>query len=200
MGSNSIAKPEFSNFVYSPHFYDPFVIMYKTWFGNDPATSLDNMSAHAAEWDVPLLLGEYGAPAETSDVEGYMDALNAWLNTGMHSGTQWNYTPTWRADTKDGWNHEDLSIVDDSGELRANFRPRVYPSNIAGTDASFSESESSFTLSWTHDNSLGSTEIFIPEGFMQDKTLATEGNIECETNQQILVCNGSGGSVSVKVE
>jgi hypothetical protein len=146
------------------------------------------------------LLSEYGAPAETDNVEGYVDALNNWLNTGMHSGTQWNYTPTWQADTKDGWNNEDLSIVDDSGELRANFRSRVYPVSVAGTDASFSETENTFSLSWTHDDSLGSTEIFIPAGFMKDKALATTGNIQCETNQQRLVCNGSGGPVAITVE
>jgi endoglycosylceramidase len=49
MGGNNVAKPEFSNFVYSPHFYDPVVIMYKYWLGNDPSTLLNNMSTHAAE-------------------------------------------------------------------------------------------------------------------------------------------------------
>jgi endoglycosylceramidase len=200
MSSNNIAKPEFSNFVYSPHFYDALVIMYKNWLGNDPSLALDNMSAHAAEWNVPLLLGEYGAPAETNNVEGYMDALNNWLNSGMHSGTQWNYTPTWQADTKDGWNFEDLSIINDSGELRSNFRPRVYPIAVAGTNISFSENENAFSLSWEHDESLGSTEVFIPADFMQGKILATNGNIQCETNQQILVCSGLGGPVSIKVE
>jgi endoglycosylceramidase len=200
LGGNNIAKPEFSNFVYSPHYYDPAVIMFKNWLGIDPSASLDNMSAHAAEWNVPLLLGEYGAPAETNNVEGYMDALNNWLNTGMHSGTQWNYTPTWRDDTKDGWNHEDLSIIDDSGELRSNFRPRAYPTVIAGTDAVFSEDKNSFSLSWIHDSSLGSTKIFLPSDFMQGKTLISVGKIQCETNQQILVCNGLDGPVEVKVK
>jgi endoglycosylceramidase len=200
MGSNNIAKPEFTNFVYSPHFYDPVVIMFKNWLGNDPSASLDNMSAHAAAWNVPLLLGEYGAPAQTNNVEGYMDALNNWLNTGMHSGTQWNYTPTWRADIKDGWNAEDLSIIDDSGELRANFRPRAYPMVIAGTDASFSENENSFSMSWIHDNALGTTEIFIPKDFMQGKTLITVGSIQCDINRQIIVCSGLGGQVAAMVQ
>jgi hypothetical protein len=118
----------------------------------------------------------------------------------MRSGTQWNYTPTWEADTKDGWNIEELSIIDDSGELRANFRPRPYPIAIAGTNIVFSEDEDSFSLSWTHDASLGSTEIFIPEDFMQSKALLTTGGIECDINQQILDCSGSSGAVTVKVE
>jgi endoglycosylceramidase len=200
MSRNNIAKPEFSNFVYSPHYYDTDTIVFKRWLGKDPSRALNNMSAHATRWNVPLLLGEYGAPAETNNVEGYMDALNNWLNAGMHSGTQWNYTPTWQVDTKDGWNSEDLSIIDDSGELRANFRPRPYPIAVAGTNISFSEDGNSFLLSWTHEASLGSTEIFIPADFMQDKALLTTGNIECDINQQILECNGSGGAVTVKVE
>jgi len=200
MGSNHIAKPEFDNFVYAPHFYDPFVIMFKVWFGFDPAGSLDNMAAHAANWNVPLLLGEYGAPAETANVEGYMDALNNWLDEGLHSGTQWNYTPTWRGDTKDGWNREDLSIIDDTGGLRANFRPRAYPIAIAGTDAVFREDGKSFSFSWKHDANLGNTEVFIPAGFMQGKTISVIGNIECEVHNRKLICSGDDERVSVKVK
>lgn len=199
MSENNIAKPEFDNFVYSPHFYDAFVIMFKNWIGFDPANALDKMAQHAAGWNVPLLLGEYGAPAETQNVEGYMDALNDWLNNGLHSGTQWNYTPEWRADTKDGWNMEDLSISDDTGTLRANFRPRVYPIAIAGTGATFREDSHSFNLSWTNNAQLGTTEVFLPQGFMQGKALNIEGNIQCAINGQKLKCSGGNGFSAIEV-
>lgn len=200
MGSNGIAKPEFDNFVYSPHFYDAFVILFKNWLGSDPTSALDGMAEHAANWNVPMLLGEYGAPAETANVEGYMDALNQWLNDGMHHGTQWNYTPTWQEDTKDGWNTEDLSITDDTGALRANFRPRVYPQAVAGTQPVFSESENSFALNWNHDSAKGNTELFLPAGFMNGKTLTTSPGIECAVQQQTLTCSGASGSVSVSAQ
>ncbi len=199
MSDNNIAKPEFDNFVYSPHFYDAFVIMFKNWLGFNPAGALDKMAKHAAGWNVPLLLGEYGAPAETQNVEGYMDALNDWLNNGLHSGTQWNYTPGWRADTKDGWNMEDLSISDDTGSLRANFLPRAYPIAIAGTDATFSEDSRSLSLSWTNNRKLGETAVFLPKGFMQGKKLNTKGNIRCEINEQKLTCSGRNGFSAIEV-
>jgi endoglycosylceramidase len=199
MGYNNIAKPEFDNFVYSPHFYDAFVIMAKNWLGSDPAGTLDKMARHAASWDVPLLLSEYGAPANTQNVEGYMDALNDWLNNGLHSGTQWNYTPGWRADTKDGWNMEDLSISDDTGTLRANFRPRAYPIAIAGTDATFREDNLSLNLRWTNNAKLGETEVFLPQGFMQGKALNIEGNIQCTINAQKLTCAGGNGISAIEV-
>ncbi len=199
MSDNNIAKPEFDNFVYSPHFYDAFVIMFKNWLGFNPAWALDKMAKHAARWNVPLLLGEYGAPAETQNVEGYMDALNDWLNNGLHSGTQWNYTPGWRADIKDGWNMEDLSISDDTGSLRANFLPRAYPIAIAGTDATFSEDNRSLSLSWANNAKLGETVVFLPQGFMQGKKLNIKGKINCAINGQKLSCSGRNGFSAIEV-
>jgi hypothetical protein len=71
---------------------------------------------------------------------------------------------------------------------------------IAGTDASFSENENSFSMSWIHDNALGTTEIFIPKDFMQGKTLITVGSIQCDINRQIIVCSGLGGQVAAMVQ
>jgi endoglycosylceramidase len=201
MPDNNIPKPNFSNFVYSPHFYDASVIMFKNWLGTDPAGSLDKMANKANSWGVPLLLGEYGAPADTSNVTGYMDALNGWLNKGFHSGTQWNYTPTWRADVKDGWNAEDLSIVDDNGQLRANFKTRPYPVAIAGTPVSFSQTDTKMTLGWTHKTGIGATRLFIPAGYANGKQLSTTGGAQCSLSGTFLSCTAnSNTAVSVTLQ
>ena len=199
--ANNMDKPMFDNMVYSPHFYDAFVIMFDAWLGSNPAGSLDGMAAKAAAWGVPLLLGEYGGPAETSNIEGYMDALNNWLNNGWHSGTQWNYTPTWRSDIKDGWNTEDLSIVDDMGNLRANFRPRPYPIAVAGNPVSFRETETGLNLSWENDISKGTTDVYIPAGFSDGKQLTTTADTQCNLNDTLLSCSAStNGPVSVTIQ
>lgn len=199
--ANNMDKPNLGNMVYSPHFYDAFVILFDAWLGSDPAGSLNGMADKAEDWGVPMLLGEYGGPAETSNIEGYMDALYDWLNDGFHHGTQWNYTPTWRADIKDGWNAEDLSIVDDSGNLRPNFRPRAYPQAIAGTPINFSEDENQLNLSWQHDSSKGQTLVYIPAGFTEGKQLATTGGAQCNLDGTLLSCSAdSNNTVSISIQ
>ena len=196
MGSNNIAKPAFGNFVYAPHFYDAFVILFRNWLGTDPSGALDNMAAHAAGWNVPLLLGEFGAPATTSNVDGYMSAMYDWLNKGLHSGTQWNYTPTWRSDSKDGWNQEDLSISDDNRALRANFRPRAYPVAISGSQAQFREDPQGFDLTWQHIATQGGTLIYVPAGLSQ---ITTSPGMQCTQQGHLLHCDGVAGTASVSV-
>lgn len=200
MGSNNIAKPQFSNFVYSPHFYDAFVILFKSWLGTDPTSALNGFASKAQEWNVPLLLGEFGAPATTSNVGGYMDALYHWMNKGNHHGTQWNYTPTWTAERKDGWNMEDLAINDNQGLLRPNFRPRAYPQAVAGSAIAFSEDQTNFSLSWENNPQYGSSRIFIPADVFTSRNLTTQGDIHCTYQASALTCDGSNGPVSLTLQ
>jgi endoglycosylceramidase len=193
--ANNMSKPQFGNMVYSPHFYDAFVILFKSWLGSDPAGSLDGMANKAEGWNVPLLLGEFGAPGTTGNVEGYMDALYGWLNEGFHSGTQWNYTPTWRPDAKDGWNGEDLSIVDDQGNLRNNFRARAYPVAVAGNPVGFVEDRNYLSLSWQHESSKGATEIFLPQGFAAGKQLTVTGGASCAITGNRIRCTSSSNTL-----
>lgn len=195
-----LRKPTLDNIVYAPHYYDPTVLVLSSWWGRSPDFVLNGMARKAARWNVPLLLGEYGGPANTKNIEGYMDALNGWMNKGFHHGTQWNYTPTWRDDTKDGWNHEDLSIVDNTGQLRPNFRPRVYPTATAGTPIAFEETKQYATYRWNHDPKQGATTFFVPADFMNNKTLTTDG-VTCETSAFTLSCQAEkSGVVSITID
>jgi len=200
--ANNIRKPSFGNFVYSPHYYDPFIILSSLWLGADPAKPLNRMADQANEWNVPLLIGEYGAPANAFNVEGYMDAYNKWLNQGLVSGTQWNYTPTWNSETKDGWNAEDLSIVDDSGNLRRNFIPRPYPQAIAGTANEFYADSNRMVFRWLNDPSLGETKIYVPNTFFDNKELILTGGLTCQREPDVgMLCSStSNAEVSVSLE
>lgn len=192
--ANNIPKPSFGNFVYSPHYYDALVILSKIWLFTSPNGALDKMAKKAAEWGVPLLLGEYGAPATTINVNGYMNALNNWLNKGFHSGTQWNYTPTWRADIKDGWNDEDLSIVNDNGQLRANFKARPYPVAIAGTPVSFTQTDSKMVLKWKNTAAQGVTRIFVPVTFAAGKPISISGGASCSRSGTMISCTAANNA------
>jgi len=126
-----------------------------------------NMHSKAAEWDVPLFLGEFGGPAPTLGIVDYMHLLHKRLNDYLASGAQWNYTPGWTPGALDGWNAEDLSIVNDQGNLRANFKIRPYAQKISGTPTQLivsivSNDGKSIELKWYHKSRTGQTELFVP--------------------------------------
>lgn len=185
---NNISRPAFDNIVYSPHYYNPVVFVGKKYLGDDVGLSLNSMQYKANDWNSPLLLGEFGSTPSTVNVESYMDAVYQWLNKGFHSGTQWGYTPNWRSDIKDGWNNEDFSIVDGSGNIRANFRKRATPVEIAGEPLLFKESKHFMLASWLHSPNKGKTTFYLPEGFMENKTLKLSGHAECELERYTLSC------------
>ncbi|MCA9770835.1 MAG: hypothetical protein KC466_00410, partial [Myxococcales bacterium] len=127
------------------------------------------MTAKAADWGVPMLLGEYGATPTAGNVRAYVDELYRQLDKALASGTQWVYTPGWDPALKDGWNGEDFSIVDDTGATRANFRVRPFPRAVAGEPTAIRVTYQGFLkansieVEWMHDPALGETEIFAPK-------------------------------------
>lgn len=179
-----LPKPHFDNFVYAPHYYDAAVSQLATWLGTDLSEPFATMSQKAYEWNVPLFLGEFGAPAEGIRSDAYIDEFYAQLDRHLASGAQWNFTPHWTPAEKDGWNGEDFSIVDDRGELRATYRIRPYPARTAGAPMSFSVTGHSgdphVTLAWEHDPDLGETVIFAPAALFHDNPLVeTSEGTQC---------------------
>ncbi len=166
-GQTKLARPAFTNFVYSPHFYDSGVVLFKRWGGQLPDASFKDMRSKSSEWGAPLLLGEFGAPATTDQGPAYVRALYDELDATFASGTQWAYTPGWTDAAKDGWNTEDFSIVLGTGALRATYSPRAYAPRIAGAPVSLVVHEdgasSTIDLTWDHDPKAGETVLFVPD-------------------------------------
>lgn len=195
---NNIAKPTFGNFAYSPHFYGDDVFTLEVWLGIDWSAAMAGMRTKAETWQVPMVLSEFGASSDVVNIVGYMESQYDWLDKYLISSMQWCYTPTWSSALKDGWNMENMSISDDSGQLKDNFTPRPYPQKIAGTPVRFERSDSGFTLSWNNNPRTGNTEVFLPADYADDKTLnlvlpsGVTGS--CDILSQLLVCtvNGSG--------
>lgn len=178
-----LPMPRFSNMAYAPHYYDTLVVGFKIWVGQLFLSPFDTMLGTAYAWDVPLFLGEFGAPATAWGASSYMDTLFRRMDEHFVSGAQWTYSAAWSPTRKDGWNGEDFSIVDERGLLRDNFRARPYPQRIAGTprrmlinrqgDRCFIEVE------WDHVPAQGATLVFAPENaFCTHKrpTLETQGD------------------------
>lgn len=164
-----LPPPRFDGVAYAPHYYKPLTLAINRWYGS-PTTAqhaFANMTAKSHEWNVPLFLGEFGVGAGTRNAGGYVAHLYDRLDACLASGAQWNYTPRWNDQTKDGWNGEDFSILDPAGTIRPNFRPRPYPRHTAGTPLLFHYQDASqggcgLSFAWEHDPSRGDTEIFVP--------------------------------------
>lgn len=194
---NTMNRPSFTNMAYSPHYYNGSVLLLKNWGGLSPARQLDTLRTTAESWQVPMFLGEFGAPAGTHAGLEYIQAQLDWLDTHWISSTQWNYTPGWREDVKDGWNTEDLSIVDDQGNLRDNFTARPYPQKIAGAPKSFQLDDTGFILTWTNRPGYGTTKVFVPQGYTDNRDLTVElprsASGSCEVQEYAVICNIEGG-------
>lgn len=193
---DTINMPNFKNMVYSPHYYDGSALLLKNWLGNSPSGQLDKLRSKAETWSVPMLLSEFGAPAGTTNGLGYIKAQLDWLDQYWISSTQWNYTPGWRRDVKDGWNMEDLSIVDDKGTLRDNYIVRPYPQRIAGAPKRFTLNDRGFILAWTNRADYGATTVFIPKGYADNRRLTlvlpNGGSGACSVKNFALVCDIQG--------
>lgn len=171
MGTPSVMmRPDINNLVFAPHFYDPQVWFLKMYSGvSIMDATIGNMKLTADRWNVPLFIGEFGVEPSVFQALLYMDDIYDVLNKHLTSATQWNYTPNWTPEAKDGWNMKNLSIVDDQGNLRGNFRIRPYPQKIAGTPTKIKVtqagmfSEASVLVEWNNNPSSGSTEIFLPK-------------------------------------
>jgi len=158
--------------VYAPHFYDPDVMVKKQF--TSPLLTIaayKTMVAQAASWNAPLFVGEFGGLAAASGVANYIDTIHKLSNDDILSWAQWSYTPGWTKDAKDGWNGEDLSIVDDQLNYRANlFHPRPQPQAINGEPQSLTVDVGNFSdtleLHWINNpgGALSSTQtvIYVP--------------------------------------
>ena len=189
--ANGIPRPNLENFAYAPHFYDPIMITFKWWLGNSSALALNIMARQAEVWGVPLMLGEFGAPASTRGGKAYIRQIYDWLDSQFASSAHWNYTPNWNDQTRDGWNLEDLSITDDSGQLRNNFVVRPYAVATAGEPVELLVSAQSIRYRWRHDPAKGATEWFLPEDWWQAGLVFNEQSdprLQCERDGLRLVC------------
>jgi len=188
----ALPRPTFDNFVYAPHYYDAAVSQLHSWLGTSLADPVRQMDEQAAAFNAPLFIGEFGAPAEGERVAAYIDEFYRQLDAGLISAAQWNFTPHWTPEEKDGWNREDFSIVDDKGQLRATYRVRPYPARVAGDAISFHADKDRIELEWRHNTASGETRLFAPlaKTFGGQLTIQTNENLSCtyEGDQRHLRC------------
>jgi endoglycosylceramidase len=204
-----LPRPAFDGVAYAPHFYKPTTLVLNQWYGSTSTArhAFANMTAKAAEWNVPLFLGEFGVGAGTRNAGEYVADLYDRLDACLASGAQWNYTPRWNDQTKDGWNGEDFSILDPAGTIRPNFRPRPYPRHTAGTPLHFQYQEADqrgygLAFAWNHDPGRGDTEIFVPSALFSRGAAITLSPPDAvcwrDEARQLLVCR-AGRPMTIRI-
>ncbi len=195
-------EPTFGNYAYSPHFYEGLALTTNAWSGIEAPThnGFATMTAKAAEWDVPLFVGEFGIGASATNGRAYVALQYRKLDEYLASGAYWNFTPGWTPGKKDGWNGEDLSLIDDTGAPRATFDHRPYPRRISGPPRSFSASVAGapgtrlIDLEWDHEPDRGATHLFVPRTALFGATggtiTPTGDGLTCEfTDTRTVTCS-----------
>ncbi len=106
-------------------------------------------------WNVPVFLGEFGAPPEKTTSAAYVTAVFDALDALSLNGSEWEYSIA-----AEEWNSESFSLVgSDGGEnsLAAAAR-RPYARAVAGSGITqkFDASKQTFTLSFTPSSAASS--------------------------------------------
>jgi endoglycosylceramidase len=208
-----LLRPEFGQAVYAPHYYCPITYAIGRWHGAGLGLSraFSAMAETAREWETPLFLGEFGISAAIIGAGEYVRTFYERLDAALASGAQWNYTPRWNAESKDGWNGEDFSILEPTGALRANFDPRPYPRATAGLPLRFDYDDRdpdgrprSIEFEWDHDPTRGETELFLPAtAFPDGSDIEVRGaGVSCQHDprRQLITCRSPvAGTIQLKV-
>ena len=205
-----LPRPSIEGVAYAPHYYKPLTIALQYWVGlhHNIDLAFSHMVTTAWSWDVPLFVGEFGMSAEVGNVDAYIDGLYDRLDSCLASGAQWNYTPEWTEQGKDGWNGEDFNILDPCGRPRPNFRPRPYPRLTAGIPLRFEYRQPSapgqpatLSYTWAHCPERGDTEIFVPTClFPPGSSLVVQpSDVAChvDLSRQVIVCRGARATTIV---
>nr|QOL01077.1 putative extracellular protein CSOL_010 [Pseudococcomyxa simplex] len=138
----NLPQPTFSNYVMAFHYYgqtrDPHKVIVSSF-----EEALTVWTNQTEAWDVPMFFGEFGANTDKNldnadfQAPNYISMFYDELDARLLGGTQWGWTDDYNDKTKDGWNSENFSIVDQRRNLRSNFAVRPYPKAIAGIPGQF---------------------------------------------------------------
>ena len=133
--ATELDRPEGEGLVFAPHYYDPPAILQGVWSGtSDYSEPLGKWRAQGDEWDVPVLIGEFGLKREATGVDQYARLHFDAMDTHLLHGTLWEYSAT-----VDDWNEEGMSILAPDGSESAVVSAviRAFPAAVSGRIVTF---------------------------------------------------------------
>jgi endoglycosylceramidase len=187
-----------SGLVFAPHYYQ-----YAALNGSSPSpdlveNDLRKWTKLGAKWNVPILLGEFGAsnaiPEPAAYLTAHFDALDA---LGM-SGTEWEYSVS-----ADLWNSEDLSLVraDGTENPMAAAILRPYARAVAGSAVAFSYDATSHAATLQYTPADGITEVAVPvRAYPSGYTVQVSGACADSSQAGRLLVQASPGAAAVEVK
>ncbi|CAL5230042.1 g13487 [Coccomyxa viridis] len=216
--------PTYSNTAYAGHYYAnqaSKIVNASKECSNPGIFNQMNATKFAAatKWKAPWFVGEYGIGPygclKTGGPQAYIQSFYTTMNDLLLSGTQWDWA-YWTEHTKDGFNGIDLSVVDESFNVRDNYVVWPYVQAFGGEPGAMHVNATAriFTASWTVTPELflaGSpaieTGIFVPQPFFKATSWAGvkikgSSGLTCSTSydQISVTCIPSrAGSFSVTI-
>ncbi len=157
--TTALARPAGSGLVFAPHYYQSAALQGGTPSASRVEVDLKHWAAKGTAWDVPVLLGEFGAENATPDVAAYLSAhFDALDKLGM-GGTEWEYSVSTEL-----WNEENLSIVaaDGTENPSAQAIVRPYPRAVAGSAITFTYDATSHAMTLGYTPTPGISELTVP--------------------------------------
>jgi endoglycosylceramidase len=199
--TTSLSRPEGANLVFAPHYYDPGAL-FDFSLSMDVPASLQNWADLGVQWDLPVLLGEFGIDGTHRDRVNYLsEHYESFDALGMHA-TLWEYS-----DSTELWNGEDLSMVDTEGQERTDVlevvvRPVLRA--LAGREAQLTWNENHGSLRLDFEADVGGvTELVLPTWVYGDDLEALRIGAEeacVAVEGRILRIEAEGDEVAISVD
>jgi endoglycosylceramidase len=149
-----LQRPSGDGIVFAPHYY-PVQGANAT-----VVPDLQKWGAIGASWNVPVFVGEFGQPRDTTGIVAYATSVFGALDTLGMSGTEWEYSQS-----AEEWDSETYEVVAADGTeypvAQALIRP--FARAVAGSSISQSWDATAlaFTLSYAP-TAGGTTEVQLP--------------------------------------
>ena len=197
--ATEMTRPDGDNIVFAPHYYQPGALFDGAIVENVPE-QLTRWDQQGAEWDVPVLLGEFGIVATHIDagiyVRWHYDAFDA---LQLHA-TVWEYS-----ESAELWNSENLSLLSPAGaEVSAMLDElvRPYARAVAGDVVSIGYDAESATFDLEYVPTPGAvTEVVLPEAAYADVRVGAEGAcVDRQADRLWIRADADATSVRVRVE
>lgn len=194
------------------HFYEPGASGFgRPLFG--VSTNLNAILATRQQYDVPVLVGEFGANLKGTNnrlFQYQMDTILHFFDLHLISSARWNYSPQWTPASKDHFHDEDFSCFDDQRQIRLSCAPRAHIQRLTGklvrsnihhrgeaklfipllptlSDV-YQYPDTLIDVTWDHQPVQGTTRIFAGKSVLFDDrevAIATEGSeLTCEFDQE----------------
>jgi len=199
--STALERPEGDNLIFAPHFYDSAIFAGGDELSANVLESLRAWDDAGLEWDLPVLLGEFGIqhhhPAAASYARQHYDALDT---LQMHAAW-WEYSIS-----SDIWNDENLSVVDEEGSEYGILLDEIARPSLAALDGQLT------SWSWDADrgvleaqfeaNATGQTELSLPARLFGPETWVGATGEVCvhHADERLLISTPEGGAIHLAVQ